>query len=192
MEPSTQALLADAFQRSEEKLKLGLQVAGFAIVEVDYLTGNFSFSKEAAALYGLGDEALIVSLDDLGLVAALEWQTRAWEHETNITFELVLPVEDIAVHPERSTAIFRVFQESLTNIARHAEATQVDVTLEADGGHLLLTIHDNGQGIDPEVLRPGKSLGLLGMRERIREVSGELDIVGGPGAGTTVIRVPLE
>ena len=131
-------------------------------------------------------------LDDFGLVAALEWQAQEWEKQTGIQCDLTLLSQEVALDRERRTAVFRVFQESLTNIARHAHATQVDVNLQSDDKLLLLVIHDNGNGIAAETLRLGKSLGLMGMHERMREVNGELEIQGVPGEGTTVtIRLAL-
>jgi PAS domain S-box-containing protein len=131
-------------------------------------------------------------LDDLGLVAAIEWQLQEFGQRSGIECRLDMQVESLALDPHRSTAVFRVFQETLTNVARHAEASQVDVRLEADDGHLLLRVQDNGRGIDPRDLAGGRSLGLLGMRERVRLLAGELNIDGQPGHGTTVlVRVPL-
>ena len=132
-------------------------------------------------------------LDDFGLVAALKWQVEEWERRTGIACQLDLALNEAKLDRERRTAVFRVFQESLTNVARHAQATQVVMTIREDHGQLVLTIHDNGRGIDAEALRPGKSLGLLGIRERMREVGGDVEISGAPNQGTMVmVRVPLE
>ena len=131
-------------------------------------------------------------LDHFGLAAALKWQAEEWERNTGISCMLDIIDPDVKLNLERRTAMFRVFQESLTNIARHAEADQVNVLLYPDHDEVVLKVSDDGHGISPEALLPGKSLGLLGMRERIREVAGDLDISGQPGQGTTVtIRVPL-
>jgi signal transduction histidine kinase len=131
-------------------------------------------------------------LDDFGLMAALEWQARAWEKQTGILCNLTLPPEEVMLNREQRTAVFRVFQESLTNVARHSQATQVNVSAHKEGGQLVLKVQDNGLGITSEALLPGKSLGLLGMRERMREVSGDFDIQGVAGEGTTVtIRLAL-
>jgi signal transduction histidine kinase len=104
-----------------------------------------------------------------------------------------MQVEDIELDADRSTAIFRVFQETLTNVARHAEASRVDVRLEDHSQHLLLRVQDNGRGISPHELAGARSLGLLGMRERVRLLAGELTIDGAPGQGTTVlVRIPVK
>jgi signal transduction histidine kinase len=96
-----------------------------------------------------------------------------------------------AVEPERAIAIFRIFQETLTNVARHADASEVKVRLAKEGGELTLEVHDNGKGISKDTLASGKSLGILGMRERAMLLGGELTISGPPGSGTTVsVRIP--
>ena len=131
-------------------------------------------------------------LDDFGLIAALKWQAGEWEKRTGIMCQLNLPEQEVQLDAERRTAVFRVFQESLTNVARHAQATQVVTSVSEDAEQFTLIVRDNGRGIDAEALRPGKSLGLLGIRERMRDVSGNVEISGTPGQGTTVvIRVPI-
>jgi PAS domain S-box-containing protein len=131
------------------------------------------------------------TLDDLGLTAAIEWQSQEFEARTGIRCRLVLPEEEIVLSPERSTALFRIFQETLTNVARHAGAKRVDVHLTTRGNDLVLEVSDDGKGLDEvEASSPG-SLGLLGMRERARLLGGEFKIVGTPGKGTTVtVRMP--
>jgi PAS domain S-box-containing protein len=132
------------------------------------------------------------TLDDLGLNAALEWQAQDFEARTRIPCSLALPEEPIVLDSERSTAIFRIFQESLTNVARHANATQVNANMEKEGNELVLQIRDNGKGFDLEVARLGKSLGLVGMQERALLLDGELKIEAVPGSGTTLtLRIPL-
>ena len=131
-------------------------------------------------------------LDDFGLLAAMEWQAQEWEKHTGIPCIVESQLDEVNLDTARRTAMFRVFRESLTNIARHAHATHVTATLQQEGDFIVLTVHDDGQGIAAEALLPGKSLGLMGMHERIRDVSGNLEITGAPDQGTTVtIRVPL-
>jgi len=132
------------------------------------------------------------TLDDLGLAAALEWQSQEFEKRSGIHCHLVLPLEPLNLDPERSTAIFRIFQESLTNVTRHAQATSVEARLEIAGGQLIFRVQDNGKGFDPEEAKAKKSLGLVGMQERAHLLNGEVSIEGIPGAGTTMIlRIPL-
>lgn len=130
-------------------------------------------------------------LDDLGLVAAVEWAGEEFQARTGTKCQLDLPQDDIAVDPERATAIFRIFQETLTNIARHADASEVEARLASKNGELILEVHDNGRGISKERLQNEESLGILGMRERALLFGGDLAITGVPGKGTAVrVRIP--
>jgi signal transduction histidine kinase len=97
----------------------------------------------------------------------------------------------MSLNDKTRTAVFRVFQESLTNIARHAHATRVDVATTVEDAFLALRVQDNGNGMRPEALQNSASLGLIGMRERMHEVGGDVEISSVLGKGTTVvIRVP--
>lgn len=133
------------------------------------------------------------TLDDFGLAAAIEWQLQEFEKRSGIRSRYSAEEGPSELDKEIATAIFRVFQEALTNVVRHAQASEVSVRLQQQIGYLLLQVHDNGRGINPSDLANVKSLGLLGMRERVRLFSGELDIQGAPGLGTTVqVRIPLQ
>ena len=130
-------------------------------------------------------------LDDLGLVAAVEWAVQEFEGRTGTKCRLDLPKDDIVIDQQLATALFRILQETLTNIARHAHATQVDVRLAKEGDSLTLDVRDDGKGISEDQLTAGSSLGILGMRERAILLGGELSINGSPGQGTTVrVRIP--
>ena len=130
-------------------------------------------------------------LDDLGLTAALEWQTQDFTKRSGIEYDLFLGDTDLPPVQDRDTVLFRVFQEALTNIARHSRATKITVNLIAEHNFIQLKIHDNGIGITAEMLDGTKSLGLLGMRERARSLGGDVEIVGIPDQGTTVVvKVP--
>jgi signal transduction histidine kinase len=130
-------------------------------------------------------------LDDLGLVATMEWAGEDFHARTGMTCRMDLPQEDIAVDPEQATAIFRIFQETLTNVARHSDATKVEVRLAREEGGLTLEVHDNGKGMPEAGMASGKSLGILGMRERAMLLGGELTISSPPGNGTAVrVRIP--
>jgi len=131
-------------------------------------------------------------LDDLGLVAAIEWQAGEFQDRTGITCELTVDPEDFIVDPDRSTAIFRIFQETLTNIARHAKAKRVTASLKEKDGTLELKVKDNGKGITEKQISDPKSFGLIGMRERAISWGGEVKISGIPDKGTTVeVRIPV-
>lgn len=125
-------------------------------------------------------------LDDLGLVAALDWHARDFERRTGISFTATLP-RALGEHtPSTSTALFRIFQEVLTNIARHAEATHFTMSLTETPTDLILTVEDNGRGITREALRQTTSLGLVGMRERAELLGGTFSISSAGASGTVV------
>jgi PAS domain S-box-containing protein len=131
-------------------------------------------------------------LDDLGLVVAIKWQAQQFQDRTGIIVDCDCPVDDVHLNQEQSTAVFRIFQETLRNILRHAQATRVDVTMVDEGGALVLTIRDNGRGITEGERSGPLSIGLLGMRERAHLIGGELDITGTKGEGTAVtVRLPM-
>jgi hypothetical protein len=131
-------------------------------------------------------------LDDLGLGAAIEWLAHDVESHTKMTCVVEVP-EDLSLPFELATPLFRICQEALTNVSRHASATQVSIRLACTDGEITLVVKDNGRGItDEEVQRHG-SLGLLGMKERVALLGGTLEVKGQPGAGTTLaIALPIE
>jgi PAS domain S-box-containing protein len=130
-------------------------------------------------------------LDDFGLVAALEWLAQDFTKRTGITCHLREMPEDFPLERERATAVFRISQEALTNITRHAEATQVEVYLSNDETQLCLEVRDNGKGITADQINHIRSLGLVGMRERALLLGGAFNISGTPGVGTTVtVQIP--
>jgi signal transduction histidine kinase len=131
-------------------------------------------------------------LDDLGLAAAIEWQGGEFEKRTGIPCRVQVSPEEITLDRERATAVFRIFQEALTNVARHAEATEVTATLETREGAVALEVADNGRGITEGELASPRSFGLLGIRERVLFLGGAVAISGTPGKGTTVrVEIPL-
>jgi two-component system, NarL family, sensor histidine kinase UhpB len=130
---------------------------------------------------------------DVGLVAAIEWQTNEFQERSGIVCETHLPTEEIPLDPERSTAAFRILQEALTNVARHANATKVVVDLRSEAGSLILAVRDNGKGIDEKVTYAHNSMGLLGMRERALSFGGTAEVTALPGEGTLVsVRIPTK
>lgn len=129
-------------------------------------------------------------LDDLGLAAAIEWQANEFHARTGINCELEVKPGDLRPDTERTTAFFRIFQECLTNVSRHADASCVQVCLFEDGNSLILQVRDNGKGFCES--KVSGSLGILGMKERARTCGGEIEIQSGPGEGTTVrVRIPV-
>jgi PAS domain S-box-containing protein len=128
---------------------------------------------------------------DLGLAAAVEWQIQEFQARTGIQCKLQLLTQELFA-PDVSTALFRILQETLTNVARHAKATRVEVVKQKERDRLVLRISDNGRGFDPEDPSISKSLGLLGMRERAAILGGQVNIASAPGKGTTVTAwIPL-
>ncbi|MBM4350476.1 MAG: PAS domain S-box protein [Deltaproteobacteria bacterium] len=131
-------------------------------------------------------------LDDLGLVAAIELETNQFEKRTGIACKFLSNAEDLTLDRERSTAVFRILQETLTNTIRHANASRVRVGLKKRDGQLVMKVEDDGKGITHNDISSLKSLGILGMRERAGLFGGKLDIKGFPGKGTTVtLRMPI-
>jgi len=128
-------------------------------------------------------------LDRLGLAAAIEWQVQEFQDRTGIRCTRTPNFEGLNLDRDRAIAIFRIFQEALTNVARHANATSVNVNLGLESGNLMLEVRDNGEGIPESALLDPKSLGLLGMKERALAFGGRVNIVGNPGNGTRVIMV---
>jgi signal transduction histidine kinase len=131
-------------------------------------------------------------LDDLGLVATLEWEAQRFELRTGISCEFKSTAGIIQLDSEKSIALFRIYQEALTNITRHANATGVRSVLRRDNQILVLEIKDNGRGITLNEQLKSNSVGIIGMRERALAIDGQLEINGIAGEGTTIIvRLPL-
>jgi signal transduction histidine kinase len=131
-------------------------------------------------------------LDDLGLTAAVEWQANDFQKRTGIVCEVSMTPEEMNINQEISTDMFRIFQETLTNITRHSGATRVMVRLDQRDDALELQVHDNGCGITSKEINDPKSFGLIGMRERAQYWRGIVTIEGKAGLGTIVtVRFPL-
>jgi PAS domain S-box-containing protein len=139
-----------------------------------------------ASVQHLVSELRPAILDDLGLAAAIEWQCQDFQRRAHIACRPVASAEEILMEPDQATALFRICQEALTNVARHAQARTVTVTLEASHDVLRLSIADDGVGIPEAKIWDRHSLGLLGMRERVARLGGDLSVQGTPGQGTIV------
>jgi len=125
-------------------------------------------------------------LDDFGLAAAIDWQAAEFAKRSGIACNIRCEPEEIVPEKALATTIFRIFQETLTNVARHADATRVDVELTSLPNGLSLRVSDNGRGMSTQMARPGKSFGLLGIQERVRGFGGELTISPGEAGGTCI------
>jgi PAS domain S-box-containing protein len=129
-------------------------------------------------------------LDDLGLPAAIEWQANEFAARTGMECVVAVPAGDLTLEGDQATEFFRIFQECLTNVIRHADAKSVNVTLREEDGDLILAVTDDGKGFEESQV--SESLGFLGMKERAQVCGGRLDITSAPGIGTTVaLRVPM-
>jgi len=132
-------------------------------------------------------------LDDLGLVAAMEWHLREFERRAGIKTVFQEPETELETNETIKTGLFRIFQESLTNVARHAAATRVKVNLVAKDGNIILRIEDDGKGFNKLQVHNKRTLGILGMKERTAMMGGTYDIDSNPGQGTiVVVSVPLQ
>jgi signal transduction histidine kinase len=130
-------------------------------------------------------------LDDLGLAAAIEWQANEFASRTGIHCDISVPTADVVLDGDPATEFFRIFQECLTNVMRHAEAKSVRVSLREEHGDLVLVVADDGKGFCES--EASNSLGFLGMKERAQVCGGTIQIVSSPGNGTTVtLRVPMQ
>jgi len=133
-------------------------------------------------------------LDDLGLAAAIEWQASEFASRNGVACEVSVPPVDLHLDGDRATAAFRIFQECLTNVIRHAQAKLVHITLSQEDENILLVVQDDGIGFEESGLPSAfGSLGLLGMKERAQFCGGDVQISSSIGNGTIVtVRVPAD
>lgn len=171
--------------------------------EVGHESVDAQAQRRLAAMRSLLDDAVASTrriasdlrplvLDDLGLVAAMHWLVQAFMQRSGTTCELTVEPADLELGEPYATATFRMVQESLTNVARHARASHVEVHVVREHDWIVLTVRDDGVGFDPAQARKPNSFGLAGLRERAYLVEGQLHIQSAPGRGTTVaVRIPL-
>jgi signal transduction histidine kinase len=149
-------------------------------------------SNALNVLHTVTAELRPVILDDFGLAAAIEWQVEEFRNRSGIACQLEHDGFEPVLPKDQATALFRIFQETLTNVVRHARADEVVVRLEMQGGDLILQIQDNGRGITDAEIESPKSFGLLGIRERLYPWNGSASFSSQPGQGTCVtVRLPL-
>ncbi len=159
---------------------------------LDKLDGMKSVAETSiAAVQRMSSQLRPGVLDDLGLVAALEWLARDFQQRSGIRCDAVVD-DTLEIGGHHATVLFRICQESLTNVARHSEATLVNVVLKRSGDSVTLTVTDNGKGITIEEIENPRSFGVIGMRERARALGGTVTIASAPGMGATVaVVLPL-
>jgi signal transduction histidine kinase len=132
-------------------------------------------------------------LDSFGLSAAIEWQIQEVKKETNIVFNYLIEPESIVIDKERTTALFRIFQEAITNIIKHSKANTVDIYLEKDNDSIIMEIKDNGIGIKNSDPDTSHSLGIISMKERVKHFDGCFAIISSPEKGTTIsVKIPIK
>jgi signal transduction histidine kinase len=133
-------------------------------------------------------------LDELGLIPAIEWQVKDFQNRTGIKCELKVPEEEIQLESSISSALFRIFQEAITNISRHSKATTASFSISVDNhGVLAMTIRDNGIGLPDDFMNKNHSLGIVGMIERTQSIKGMLEIKNSNESGTEIfITVPIK
>jgi PAS domain S-box-containing protein len=131
-------------------------------------------------------------LDDLGLVPAVEWLVENFTQRTGVPCELAVSTSDLNLHKLHAAAVFRIIQESLANIAKHARASRAEVAIEEGDGEVMISVRDDGRGFSIDDPRKPDSFGLVGLRERAYLLGGEATIISAPGQGTNVeVRLPL-
>jgi signal transduction histidine kinase len=126
------------------------------------------------------------ALDDFGLVPAVERLAATVAEPAGPTVDVAARLGDARLAPETETVLYRIVQESLTNIVKHASARRVSITLVRKGASAVVVVEDDGRGFDPDEIRDG-ALGIAGMRERVALVGGKLTLESFPGAGTTLV-----
>jgi len=176
----------------------------FSLLNKKLSKENIDFNDNFDLMFGLIDDSIQsvkrISfdlrppiLDVLGLSDALAWQGKEFQERTEIEFKLDAEPIAFNLDPKRSTTIFRIFQEALTNVTNHSNASIVNVYLSYRHGHIFLVIIDNGRGITEKECSNIKSLGMLGMRERAMIWEGTVKVFGRPGKGTSIIiKIPHE
>lgn len=171
--------------------------------ENNQLNNSFTSAKIEDLLNTVDDSILSVRriatelrppiLDDLGLVAAIEWQSQEFQRRTGIICELAANVEHTELNSEFSTAVFRIFQEAMTNIIKHANAQTVTIIFKQMNHELILRVEDDGDGFENNKLSNNNSLGISGMKERARIIDGNLEIFKGTKKGTVILlTAPLQ
>ncbi len=179
------------------KMDLAQLISRLQPVQVDVVARARSMQSlldsTVASVRRIATELRPLMLDDLGLVPTIEWLTHDFSQRTGVAVELALPTSDFDAGPALSTAVFRVVQESLTNIARHANAGKVSVSLSVSPTDVELGVRDNGIGISESAAGGNKTLGLLGMRERAVMLGGTFIIDSTPTTGTSIaMTIPLK
>jgi signal transduction histidine kinase len=149
--------------------------------------------RTVAATRRIAADLRPLMLDDLGLIPAIEWLAEDFTQRNGIPCALAFDDPELEVTGIHSTAIFRIVQEALTNVARHAKAGRVELRIAHEHSHVRIHVRDDGVGFAPDAPRAPNSRGLLGMRERAYLLGGTIGVESAPGRGTAIeVRLPLE
>ncbi len=168
------------------KTRIGVQ----SPLVVNKLTGILGMIDDTVAtVQNISADLWPGMLYNLGLKTAVEWQLEQFTKNTGIKAAFKTLPSEFQVEDKLSIMLYRIIQESLTNVSRHSRAKNVWITIESGKDQLKLTVRDNGIGIDKAKLTDPKSFGLMGLRERARAFGGELNITGKKGIGTRVLVV---
>jgi two-component system sensor histidine kinase UhpB len=133
-----------------------------------------------------------VMLDELGLGSVIQWYLEEFQDRTSIKYEIEMELDEVSLGSGQATAIFRILQEALTNVIRHAGASQVNLYINNEGDYFILRLNDNGRGINQSEINRVDAFGLIGMRERALAFGGTINFEGSPDSGTIVsLRLPL-
>lgn len=173
---------------------LSLELTKNKIDSIDKKTQSMSelIDTSIQAVRRISSDLRPTILDDLGIVSAIEWHAEEFQSRMGIKCSVAFNSDDISADKERSTVIFRVFQETLTNVVRHAKATMIKANLQQEDCKIRLKIKDNGKGITKKEISSPTSFGIIGMKERVHFLGGAIDIEGIEGKGTTVtVMIPI-
>ena len=190
--------LHDVFGQSLTSLKLDLSQVkkrlGTSDSDIAARLNSASelIEKTIAQVKAISTELRPGVLDKFGLAAATEWQCQEFEHRSGIKCDCRLPQTEASLSPECSTALFRILQEALANVARHSGAANASVVLHTDDSEAILSVRDDGRGITAQEISAPNSLGLLGMRERTEMLGGQFTVEGKPGRTFVNARIPID
>jgi signal transduction histidine kinase len=176
------SLKLELARMAKELITMGMPLQ--MIDRLQSIVGNVELSIESVR--HIATELRPPALDHLGLVAAIEVETATLARRTGLRFRIVTKHTHLPLTPEQQTAVFRIVQEALTNVVRHANASAVKISLAKVTRAVRVQIEDNGRGMTPDESARPSSIGLLGMRERAELVGGRLAIIASPGKGTTI------
>ncbi len=195
--------LHDNFGQSLTGLKMGVFSLQKKLLKLDELSDDNEIFGNIKSMINLIDELIILTgklsmdlrpnvLDMLGIKAAIEWLVNDYSSKTGIEFKLNSKIDNIDLNPEHSTEVFRILQEALTNVIRHANATRVNVNISVEKNDYIIEVNDNGKGITESEISSMLSMGILSMRERAILFGGDIELSGKKGKGTILsIKIPI-